>query len=94
MSQAKELKRLEVENAHLKRVVADLTLDNQVLKDAAEGNFQALNGSGVVVDYAPAFIGCRSARRVSRLMFRVLFSTMKNAGKGKKRFVFRRRLFI
>jgi putative transposase len=37
--QAKRLKGLEAENARLKRVVADLTLDKQILKDAAEGNF-------------------------------------------------------
>lgn len=39
VSQAKRLKALETENARLKRVVADLTLDKQILKDAAEGNF-------------------------------------------------------
>lgn len=39
MAQARRLKALEVENARLKRVVADLTLDKQILKDAAEGNF-------------------------------------------------------
>lgn len=30
---AKKLKALEMENSRLKRLVADLTLDNQVLKD-------------------------------------------------------------
>ncbi len=39
VSQARRLKELESENARLKRVVADLTLDKQILKDAAEGNF-------------------------------------------------------
>ena len=39
VSQAKRLKELEAENTRLKRVVADLTLDKQILKDAAEGNF-------------------------------------------------------
>lgn len=39
VSQAKRLKELEVENARLKRVVADLSLDKQILKDAASGNF-------------------------------------------------------
>ena len=39
MSQAKKLKQLEVENAHLKRLVADMALDIRVLKDAAERNF-------------------------------------------------------
>ena len=39
VDQAKRLKRIEAENTRLKRTVADLTLDNQILKDAAEGNF-------------------------------------------------------
>lgn len=39
ISQAKRLKELESENTRLKRVVADLTLDKQILKDAASGNF-------------------------------------------------------
>jgi transposase-like protein len=37
--QAKRLKSLEKENARLKRLVADLSLDNAILKEAAEGNF-------------------------------------------------------
>jgi hypothetical protein len=32
-------KELETENARLKRAVADLTLDKQILREAAEGNF-------------------------------------------------------
>ena len=48
VSQVKRLKHLEVENARLKRLVADMALDIRVLKDAAEGNFQALSGSVVV----------------------------------------------
>lgn len=32
--EAKRLKELEVENARLKKAVADLTLDNQILKEA------------------------------------------------------------
>ena len=34
----KRLKELERENARLKRLVADLALDNRMLKDLAEGN--------------------------------------------------------
>ena len=30
---------LEKENARLKKLVADLSLDNAILKEAAEGNF-------------------------------------------------------
>jgi|TARA_B100001971_G_C18097624_1_gene487025 transposase-like protein len=39
VDQARRLKRLEQENTRLRRAVADLTLDNQILKEAAEGNF-------------------------------------------------------
>ena len=39
IDQARRLKRLESENSRLKRAVADLTLDNQILKEVAEGNF-------------------------------------------------------
>ena len=39
IDQAKRLKQIEAENSHLKRAIADLTLDNQILKEAAEGNF-------------------------------------------------------
>ena len=39
IDQAKRLKRLEGENSRLRRAVADLTLDNQILKEAAEGNY-------------------------------------------------------
>jgi transposase-like protein len=36
---AKELRRLKDENGRLKRMVADLSLDNQMLKEVARGNF-------------------------------------------------------
>ena len=39
VEQAKKLKSLEKENARLKKLVADLSLDNAILKEAAEGNF-------------------------------------------------------
>ena len=39
LDQAKRLKVLEKENARLKKLVADLSLDNQILKEAASGNF-------------------------------------------------------
>ena len=39
IDQVKRLKELETENARLKRAVADLTLDKQILREAAEGNF-------------------------------------------------------
>jgi len=39
VDQARRLKELEKENGRLKRLVADLTLDNAILKEAARGNF-------------------------------------------------------
>jgi transposase-like protein len=39
VDQAKRLKELEVENARLKKLVADLSLDKAILKEAASGNF-------------------------------------------------------
>ena len=38
VDQAKRLKRLEEENNRLKKLVADLSLEKQVLKDIARGN--------------------------------------------------------
>jgi len=38
MDQAKRMKELEKENGKLKRLVAELALDKQILKDIAEGN--------------------------------------------------------
>ena len=38
LEQAKRLKNLERENARLKKLVADLSLDNSILKEAARGN--------------------------------------------------------
>lgn len=37
--QVKRLKELELENARLRRAVSDLTLDKQILTEAARGNF-------------------------------------------------------
>ena len=39
VDQAKRLKELEQENSKLKRLVANLSLDNLVLEDFASGNF-------------------------------------------------------
>lgn len=38
MEQARRLKQLEQENTRLRRAVADLTLDKQILLEAARGN--------------------------------------------------------
>jgi putative transposase len=39
VDQAKKYKELEIENTRLKKIVADLILDNSVLKEVAKGNF-------------------------------------------------------
>ena len=39
VDEAKRLKDLERENQQLKKLVADLALDNQMLKEVARGNF-------------------------------------------------------
>jgi transposase-like protein len=39
MEQARRLKELEKENSQLKRLVADLSVDNAILKEAVRGNF-------------------------------------------------------
>ena len=39
IDQVKRLKQVETENTRLRRAVSDLTLDNQILKEAARGNF-------------------------------------------------------
>ena len=39
LDQARRLKDLEQENARLKRVVADLSLDNLILKEVSTGKF-------------------------------------------------------
>ena len=38
IGEVKRLKQLEKENTRLKRIVADLSLDNDILKEASRGN--------------------------------------------------------
>jgi putative transposase len=39
VDQARRLKELEQENSRLKKLIADLSLDNAILKEASRGNF-------------------------------------------------------
>ena len=39
IDQEKRLKQLGSENTRLKRAIADLTLEDQILKEVSEGNF-------------------------------------------------------
>ncbi len=41
VEQAKRLKELEQENSRFKKLVADLSLDNAILKEASRKNFYA-----------------------------------------------------
>ena len=43
--QVKRMKQLELENQRLRKAVADLTLDKQILAEAARGNFFSIRGS-------------------------------------------------
>src|SRR5512136_3015060 len=45
VEQARRLKDLERQNARLKKLVADLSLDNAILEEAARGNFYARPGN-------------------------------------------------
>jgi putative transposase len=39
VDQAKRYKEIEEENRRLRKVIADLTIDNSILKEAARGNY-------------------------------------------------------
>ena len=39
INQAKRLKEVELENTRLKKLVADLSLDNAILKETVRGNY-------------------------------------------------------
>lgn len=41
MEQARRLRELEKENTRMKRLVADLSLDNSIVKETAQGNSRA-----------------------------------------------------
>ena len=45
IDQARRMKDLERENVRLKRLVADLSLEKQVLKDVASGNLFSIRGT-------------------------------------------------
>jgi putative transposase len=47
VDQTRKMKDLERDNAWLRRLVADLSLDKQVLADAAAGNLFSIRGSSV-----------------------------------------------
>ena len=66
---AKELKALQKENTRLKKLVADQTLDNAILKEAAKGNWQALNGVGKQLLRSVVVWGQRKYRSVDPIVW-------------------------
>jgi len=66
VDQAKRLKSMEQENARLKRIVADLSLDNSMLKEVASGNFYARPADGKLWDTPSPCSMCLSVERARR----------------------------
>jgi len=52
---------LEKENIRLKKLVADLSLDKDILNEALRGNYQAPSGAGKVYDMYTSSLGYRNA---------------------------------
>ena len=57
---ARRLKQLETENSRLKRAAAELTLDDRILKEAAEGNLSAPTTAASVSNTSGQSWGYRS----------------------------------
>ena len=66
VDQARRLKRLEPENSRLKRAVADLTLDNQILRGVG-GKLLSPSRRRQCVDHAKEIFGV-SLRRACRVL--------------------------
>jgi transposase-like protein len=62
LDQVKRLKELERENARLRKVVSDLTLEKVILKEAASGKWCAPRGGGPVSSMSCASLTFRSGR--------------------------------
>jgi putative transposase len=57
LDQVRRLKDLEAENARLRKAVADLTLDEQILAEAARGNRFSIRGAWRNSSFAAAPLG-------------------------------------
>src|SRR5271154_1463423 len=63
MDQARRLKDLEMENTRLKRAVAELTVDNQILKEGSRGKFYPpRNGGAKPSSMSSRCLGCRRGK--------------------------------
>ncbi|MDD3021922.1 MAG: IS3 family transposase [Alphaproteobacteria bacterium] len=67
MDQARRLKELETENARLKRAVADLTLDNLILKEVSTGKLTSPERRREAVIYAQQKLGVTERRACAAL---------------------------
>ncbi|MDD5703812.1 MAG: IS3 family transposase [Dehalococcoidales bacterium] len=67
VEQAKRLKELEVENSRLKRLVADLSVDNSILKEAGKGKLLSPSKRHQVVDHILEHLPY-SQRRVCKVL--------------------------
>ena len=67
IDQARRLMRLETENARLRRAVADLTLDNQILKEAAQGKLLSASRRRQCVERIREALGV-SERRACKVL--------------------------
>ena len=66
VDQARRLKHLERETARLKRAVAKLTSDKQILTETAAGNFQAPSAAVLACGMCSRCSGCPSVAPVAR----------------------------
>ena len=66
---AKQLKALEKENARLKKIVAEQALDMEILKEAAKGNWYALNVAAARSLPCVTVWGQKESRSVGRAAF-------------------------
>ena len=75
--EAKRLKELEEENKRLKKLVADLTLDKDILKEALEGNYLARRGVDRRSNTSSETRACRSVGHVRYLANREVRSVIR-----------------
>ena len=66
MDQARRFKQLEKENARLKKLLAEMAIDNAIVKEVAEGNFWARRVAARLQTRSSASWASRSGRRVGR----------------------------
>jgi len=66
MSELRRLKQLEAESSRLKRLVADLGLDKEMLRDVIQKSYEASSSSGVGASHGRCVIYCEEGRNLRR----------------------------